>query len=709
MDGTEASAQAMKPEGGKLDLQTFTAAIRRRWKLMVAVALLVTAAVIGVSLLLTPVWTASAQIQIEPNRRSPVDFEAAIQGGAPDQAIVDTEVALMQSREVLRRVVTDLALTGDPEFVKPKDGERAPDPQAAAETAVNVLADKLSIEREGTTYLVTVSASSEDRVKAAKIANAIAERYIEASVETRSSTATTQSATLRKQLDQLGGEVQAAEARVAQYRSQAGIVEGGASGTITDQQVGPLAGQLATAEAQAAATQATLASARSQIARGGIEGVSGVLNSPVIADLRRQRAEILQREGAIERYLEKHPERQAFAQQRRDIDAQIAEESRRIIAGLESEARAAGASAARLRTELSRLRSQQAANSGASVTADSLERQAEARRTVYNQLAQAAQQTAQQRQGAAALGRIVDFAEPPLQPSFPNRPLFAMLGLFLGIIAAGAVVAGAESFDLTVRSVADVDTLGVPYLSSVPRLSRRHLAKSSSAWDYVLEKPMSGFAESLRTLRSAALLSSRDQSQVLAMCSALPGEGKTTVAVSLARTMATSGDSVVVVDCDLRRGRLASIAGTVPQVGLVEILLGEATLEQALLVDERTGLAILPLAKRDFMSRDLFGGPEMQQLLAQLRKQYRFVILDTPPLLAVADARALAVMADSAVVMIGWGKTSRFAVQASLSRLRKDKAHILGAALTMVERGGGSTDPSDPSYYANSYAGYYQD
>jgi capsular exopolysaccharide synthesis family protein len=704
------------------DARSFVALLRRRWLILLSIATGVALAVVAAALLITPMWSATAQIKIDPNRRSPIEFKTEPQVGPPDQALVDTEVGIIQSPDVARGVVERLDLSNDPDF-RPKPGLLAKligagEPSATVGDPVGAAAERLlkylDVSRSGTTYLIELTFHSPDPAKAAQIANAFARQYMTSSMQTRAGDAADQSATLSRQLDKLGAEVQAADSKVAQYRARVGIVEGGANGTITDQQIAPLSSQLATAESQAAAAQANLTAARAQIAQGGLEAVSGVLNSDVIADLRRQRAEVLRLQGETSaRYGPRHPQFISLAQQLSDIDKQIRDESQRIVSGIESQAAAASASAAALRRELARLKSEQAGNTSAAVIAGSLERQAEAKRTVFDQLAQAAQQTSQQRQGAEPLGRIVGLATPPLRPSFPNKPLFAILGVILGTVAGLAVVLVIEAFDVKVRTTEDiVEGLGIPFIASLPRLSSRKLKLEDGGlmppWDYPAVKPMSEFAEALRTARSTMILSETGQKpKIIAIASALPAEGKTSFAASLARIMALSGDRTVLVDCDLRRNALQSLAPANPAGGLIELLDGAISLDDALVRDEATGLDVLPLAGASFTPKDMFNGEPTERLLRTLSERYDHVILDTPPLLAVADARGLARLADAVILLIRWNSTSRFAVKAAVERLRQNGTRITGAVLSMAEHRAGAISETDAAYYQKSYAAYY--
>lgn len=689
-----------------MDIRSLGNALVRRWKLFVTIAGFVTAAMVAVTLLLTPVWSATTQIRIEANRRSPVDFEAAAMGGPPDQAIVDTEVNLMRSREVARRVVDQLGLVNDREFNRPSVVAATPSEQI--ERTIDSVLEQVGAGRSGTTYLVGLTARSVDPRKAARIANAFADQYIRSSIETQVGTATEQSSTLRGQLARLGAEVQAADAQVAQYRARAGIVQGGTNGTITDQQVAPLSSQLATAEAQAAAARSNAAAARAQIAKGGFDAVSGVLNSAVIGELRRQRAEVLRRQGeVVVRYGPRHPESRSLSEQLEGVDKQLREESERIVSGIDSDARAASASAASLRGELVRLRGQQAGDTRAAVVAESLERQAEAKRTVYNQLAQAAQQTAQQRQGTAPLGRIVEVAQPSLRPSFPNKPLFVVLGIIFGsILGLGAVVL-AETFKMTLLSSDDVEQqLSIPFVASIKRLRRSE--RGARPWNYVVEKPMSAYSESFRAIRTSLLVRDDEAAKIIAVCSALPGEGKSTVATSLGRVMAMSGDRVVLIDCDLRRNALRALASS-DRVGLVEVIDDLDKLDLALAKDDVSDLTVLQPMSAEFNARDLFGGAGMARLLDELGKRFSYILLDTPPILAVADSRTLVALADTVVFLVRWNATSRFAARSALERISSPHHRKLVGVLTMTEARAGMTSRSDPAFYSSAYAKYYQD
>ncbi len=429
--------------------------------------------------------------------------------------------------------------------------------------------------------------------------------------------------------------------------------------------------------------------------------------------MRAKRADIVnERTQILERYGPRYPEAIRVDQQLQQIDSQISEESRRIVAGLQANAQAASARAGSLRSELSRLRAEQAGNTRASAVASSLKRQADAKSSVYSQTSEAAQKISS-KQGALPQASIIEPAVIPDQETFPNKPLMLIFGLVFGLIAASATVAFLEANSVGFRTMQDIeDGLGIPYLASLPQITPpRGTIGGPSAfrpWDEVVDRPMSSFAEGLRSLRTT-LAQSREGTgaQVIALSSSVPREGKTSTAASLARVMAMSGDRVVLVDCDLRRNALADMTPDT-ETGLVEVLRGQVPLERALVADGRVpNLAILPLAQSVFDPADLFTDEAIAKVLGALRDRFDAIILDVPPILAVADARKLAMSADAVVLLVAWNRTPQAAARRALAQLQRDGANVIGAAFTLVRHQAGFVDPEDPAYYSRMYEQYY--
>jgi capsular exopolysaccharide synthesis family protein len=289
----------------------------------------------------------------------------------------------------------------------------------------------------------------------------------------------------------------------------------------------------------------------------------------------------------------------------------------------------------------------------------------------------------------------------------------AVFATLVALIAGVAAVMLAELLD---NGISDGDLieneLDASYLGSIPLLSSSvdspELARIGPE-RYVVEKPLSSFAEAIRSLNASVLFSRLGVDiKVVAVSSSLPGEGKTTSSICLTRTLALSGKKVVLVDCDLRQRAVKKILDGEPTVGLLELLNGDAALDDVLLADNKSSAMILPLSNAAYTPKDVFGSEAMTQLLETLRGRFDTVILDTAPVLLVTETRTLAAMADAVVLLVRWRKTSKRAVMASLKLLREAKAPLAGAALTQVDLAQTSSlSALDPAAYYKSYKKYY--
>jgi capsular exopolysaccharide synthesis family protein len=306
--------------------------------------------------------------------------------------------------------------------------------------------------------------------------------------------------------------------------------------------------------------------------------------------------------------------------------------------------------------------------------------------------------------------RVVSRAKIPIAPSSPKIALNLALGLLLGIGGGLGAAALAEMLDSGLATAEEVESrLDTPHLGSIPLLSSVTKEKHISPIDFVVERPLSSFAEAFRSLR-ASIVQSRVGApvKVIAVTSALPGEGKTTTSAALGRALALGGSRVVVVDCDLRRRSLNTLIGAEPTQGLLELLNGEVTLDRVLHRDAGSTAVFLPLSKNHFTPKDVFDAPAMDKLLDQLRAHFDYVILDTAPVLPVADTRVLAPKADVVVLLSRWRKTPEKAIAAALKLIAASGAHVAGVALTQVDvKAQARYGYGDTYYYYGEYKRYY--
>jgi capsular exopolysaccharide synthesis family protein len=691
---------------------------RRRIKLFFIVFGLITLAGVIATSLMTPTYSAMALLKIQPSGRDPSDTRGMEGGEQGVDAFMNTEISVATSRRVGEEIVDEQNLLSDPDFNK----KNPTSPKMSAQEAkalvgrrgysrvVDAVLGKLNVSRQGTTYILNFAYTSPDPDKAARLANAFSQHYLSTSIRLRTLAADEQARALEGGINKLNDEAHAASAAAANYRAQTGLVDA-TGGTVLQQQATAIAAQLSSAEGRLATTEAALQEALQQRDAGATDTVVGVLGSPVVQNLRSQRASLLRDRAEIAtRYGPKHPEYLKIQQQLEGVDALIQQEMERVIASLRADAKATQAEVGSMRAHLASLQAQLAQSSRTQVQADALDAEAKSKADVYNQynLAQAQAVQAQRTQNANAV--LLTPAVVPTHASFPNKPLFDTLGAVLGLILGLVAVFLAEVFDPRIINARDAEAaLGMPMLASVPLVPRRVLKHFGAGPEaYVVAKPMSAFAEAFRSIRSGITFGGTVSPKVICMTSALPAEGKSVTTLSFARILGLASYKVVVVDCDLRRSSLANLTGARVDNGLVEVVTGKSSLTKALIPDETPNVSLLPLSGVSFSPEDLLGSPAFTALIEELRGRFDYVLLDTPPVLAVADARAVALMSDTVVFLCRWSKTPRVAAAAALRLLEQDGAPISGVVLNMVDLDDRSSlSAEDPAYYHRAYEGYY--
>jgi capsular exopolysaccharide synthesis family protein len=681
-------------------------ALLRRWLTILLATLVVVALAVAATMLIEPRYQAVARLRVEPTQNMLVG-QTPSGSNLPDQSIVETEASIMASHDHAVEVVRRLNLLNDPELTEglndlPQQQAQTQQDQRIDQVAAE-LGKRLDVSRRESTYVVELAVTSRDPVKAAQIANAYVDVYIEQSVSRRTGTAAGQAVMIERRLEELAAKAQNADQRLAQFRAANGIAGEGAL-SVADQQIAPLAGQLATAQSEAAAARARLAAAQSQTAAGGLTAVSAVLGSPVIANLRAQRAALTtQFEEISATFGPRHPESIRIQEQLRAVDDQIREEANRVVGSLRSEAAAASARAASLEGDLNALRASRATQTQASGTEATLIRAAEAAQLAYNQAAELAQRTNQIAASPLSQAQLIEAATPPSEPNSPNKRLLLAGGLVLGLLLGVVLAALQELLASGARSRRDLERIGLPLLASVPLQRRRKKGRTPA--DSMVDAPFTAYAEAFRSMRNTLTISSGKPLQVVALVSSLPAEGKTTTSLSLARMMAMSGERTLIIDADPRGAGLLRLLPSEPEVGLVEVLDEGVAWQSAIQPDVVEGLDILPVSSSEFVQSDVFSKDRLEALLVELRGRYDRIVFDTPPVLGVADARVIASVADAVLMVVRWDKTPRNAIRSTLETLIQDSAVVIGAVFTMVDP---RSEAAGGAHYSAYYSSYLQ-
>ena len=725
----------------ELDLVRLFRTLRRRLSVILSVVVALTALATVAVFQLTPRYTASTQVMIDPQKKNLVNFDEVMSGLGGDSAAIDTEVEIIRSRATARRVVEKLALTDDPDFnpklrpassslvdvvnpvhwvsslfsssgAKPTD-----DKEMEIDAAIDAVVAGEDVNRRALTYVIDISYTSPNPAKAAQIADAIADAYIVSQLETKFDATKQANDWLSGRLDELRRQLEASERAVELYKSQNNIVST-QSGTLTEQQLSELNAQLILARADRAEKHAKYDRARQIIQSGGsIESVGDVMQSSVIGDLRKQEAELARKQGDLSaKYGPRHPSILNLESERRDLEVQVQSEVKRIVASLSNDALVADTRVNALQKSLDDLQQRSGQSNQASVRLNELEREAAANRTLYESFLGRFKETTQQQDLQSSDARVVARAALPLVPSFPKKALFIEIAFAVSILLGVSLAFLLDHLDNGVQTSQQLETvLKLPHLATVPKTPREKGpdGKPLKPQDYVIQKPLSGFSEALRGLRTALALSNVDKPpRIILFTSALPDEGKTTTAVSFSRAAAYAGIRTLLIDCDLRHPSAHRAMGWEPaENGLVECLASRAKLEDVVRRDEDTGLDVLPVASGAANPPDLLSSAQMRRLLDQAADIYDLVIMDSAPVLPVADTRVLALQADKTVFIVKWETTPRDAAASAIKELRSYNVDLAGAVLAQVDTaklakyGYGASD----GYYYGKYRHYYAD
>ena len=306
---------------------------------------------------------------------------------------------------------------------------------------------------------------------------------------------------------------------------------------------------------------------------------------------------------------------------------------------------------------------------------------------------------------------ILSQASVPKHPSSPRTKLNLLIGAILGGMLGAGLALLAELLDMKISSTEDIEKkLRQNAIGSVPLIRTTNALgfTQTNPAEYLIENPLSAFAESVRYLRAAIAFSDLDsETKTVAITSSLPDEGKTSLTLALGRMSAMSGARTLVIDGDFRRRQLTEAAGLKPEVGFIEYLFGAGQLSDAIAKDPKSMLDILPLSLTGHTPHDVFGTRAFDDLLVRLRSMYDLILIDTGPLLLMAEARVVAGKTDKTILVVRWRHTTRAAARQSLALLKSFQADLLGVTLNMVNLNR-RRHYSDPGASYDAYRKYYQ-
>ncbi|MBI0436044.1 polysaccharide biosynthesis tyrosine autokinase [Roseomonas sp. KE0001] len=672
-------------------------------------------------------YSSEGLLLVESRDQSIPELNQAASLNTPGLQRITTEADILRSRRLAEQVVRDLGLENAPEppsrglaalfapvgawlrgvaadidawrialLGESTDPALADRPVDSMSLAVENLQRYLSIGTAANSNVVAVRFSSPFPDEAAKVVNTLMNRYIELEVAAKRDTTLQANEWLTSRLETLRREVEEADQRIQAFRRETGLLET-SQGSVSTLQMNEQQARVAMARQELSRAQAALDSALRSGQRGSAS--SEVLGSLVIQSLRDREAEIGQRAATLAQRLgARHPERLAVEAELRDIQRQIGNETGKIVSSLRREVDAARARLSDAQEQLNS--SMTTARSGAEneVVLAQLTREADAKRQIYQAFLTRTEQT---RLASAQFpaARVISPAVEPFRPNGPPASVVAAFSAFIGFFLLAGILVLRRMAHGTISTVQDLVSLtGVQNAGSLPALGRGRRRRMPAL---VLDQSQSGIAETLRALRLTmqSVAGGGPANTVLVTSSAI-GDGKSTVAASLARLSAADGLRVLLLETDMRRPQMSSTFGA-PWAGrsIEAVLSGETRFEDAVQVDERSGLHTLLSDRSSPHPQALIESRQFAELINRARREYHLVILDSPPIMRVADAVVLAQHSDAVLFAVGWERTSRTVVMEAMRRLPRSMRARMATVLTRVRPG-----RLDPLGYYEGYA-----
>ncbi|WP_332658283.1 GumC family protein [Brevundimonas sp.] len=676
-------------------------------RLLIA-GLLVAATIVGViiTLLMTPIYTASTTIQIDREAaRIFNEGDVAPSELAAGEEFFQTQYGLLKSRSLAQRVAEDLGLASSDAFlesmnVEPpaQSGDAAGRSAARTSAVVSALQSNLSVGPVRGSRLVTVSFDSPDPQLAARVANAFATNFIQANLDRKFESSAYARRFLEERIAQTKVNLENAERQLVAYAENQQIINvrepataSGESQSLASINLFTLNGALAEATAARVAAEEKWRQARSAPARTQTE----VLQNPAISALIQQRATLqTDYEQKLGIYKPDWPEMVQLAAQIREIDQQIARQGADIVASIQNQYQAAANQERSLRAQVEGLKSQVLDLRDRSVQYNILQRELDTSRTLYDGLLQRYKEVGITGGVTSNNVSIVDAARPPGAPSSPrlliNLAIAAVIGLGLAIIAVFII----EALDETLATPEDVENkLQVPVLGAVPLLEKGLTPQAA------LDDIRSGFSEAYYSLRTALQFSTPNGApRSILVTSSRPAEGKSTTAFALAQNLARIGKRVLLVDGDLRNPSMHRLMGVDNDMGMSNLLSGSADLAKVAHATKTPNLWFIPCGPIPPNPAELWGSDRLARFLEAGNAEYDHIVIDGPPILGFADAPILAASVEGTLFALQSRSTRRGQARGALKRLNIGPIKLLGVVLTKFNPSTRSFDGYDYGY-----------
>lgn len=714
--------------------------LRRRKLTFAVVASLVLAAGIVTVMRMVPEYESRALVLVDTRKNTLSDLQAISAGALQSDAVqVLTQVDIIRSPALAEQVATELDLASVPEFRDAIDGPPSlthrieqrvagalgypPPPRPVltqaqrTQLAANILLNnKLSVINDGRSYVIGIQVRARDPALAARIANAYARVYLDFNRALKDRAVTRADTWLAERVAPLQDKLKQAESEIAAFRQAHGLIEERSSigtdqrqATVAGQQMAQINAQLVRATSERVQKETSLAEIEAaEHGKGDLNSVPEAVASPLVQRLLAQQAEIAARIADLSTtQLSASPQLVSLRAQQTAIGARIETEISKIVGAIRTEAAAAAAREASLKQRLAAAEAKVAEQNTAEIQLRALESEASAARRVYTDTLNKAEQTSNERDIQQPDAELISLAAVPLAPAPPTRMQYGLIAVLAALVLGVVAAFLRERLERGFRSAEQLEEeTGLPTIGFLPVARKPEAALA-------MEEQRSPYVEAINAVRGALLMSdAAGHPRVVLVTSALPREGKTFFAVSLARSVALSGGRSLLIDADLRRPSVARTAGITVQSSL-NALVGtggdhDAMLDRLIQRDDVTQLDIIPAEGNGNNVQDLVTSDALRGLVDAARTRYDLVVIDAPPVLAFVDARVLATVADATVLVVKWRDTPRAMVAGALKMLRGFGTRVAGTVLTQADLRALTASEGSHAYLYRNYGSYYQ-
>jgi len=695
---------------------------KRRWTATTAF-LVVFFGVVIYTFTATPIFEAKTQILIEKENSNVVSFKEAIEQNQIADDYYQTQYRILQSRALARRTIDALKLWDHPLLTQRTEGMVATivgaplaifhsaataEPPSAEETkaqsrAIDRFLAGLTVSPIRNSRLVDVKFDAPDAALSARVANGLAKAYIEQNLEFKFLSSKEASDWLGQRLSEQRQQVESTEQALQRYREQTGAVALEDRQNIVVQKLADLNAAVTRAKTERLQKEAAYNQVRALSERNALDTFPAILANTFIqqqkseiADLQRQQAQLSEKLGP------RHPDMLKLANAIQTAETKLQAEIAKVVQAVKNEHQAAVIQEQNLAGALEQQKRDALALNRKGIDYGVLQRDAATNRQIFDSLLQRAKETGVAAELKTNNIRVVDPAETPRKPASPNAPTNVLLGLFGGLTFALGLTFFFEYLDNRIKTPEEVKThLGLPFLGMVPALF------GQEGHDPVMNNGVpQSFAEAFRAIRTNVLFSSTDDGpKTVVVTSTAPGEGKTLVATNLAIALAQASLRVLIVDADMRKPRVHGVFKQPQEPGLSNVLVGNAKASESVRSTDVPGLWALSAGMLPPNPAELLGSKRFKEFVTTLGQHFDWVVIDTPPVMAVTDSVIAGHVVQGIVFVLGSEMTNRHTAQRAVEQLANSKAKFVGAILNRVDLQHHGYYYSQ--YYRKEYGAYY--